>query len=90
MIPNMIKDLLSNVSPDDVFPLIIVSIGCMTAIVITIGIAITSTINAIHRRNATNRLKREMLELGLSSQEIEQVVQAAPPLEDAEELKAAK
>ena len=68
---------------DERFVLIIVGIVFATGlIIITIGI-IAGVINSIQKRNALIDLKREMLDRGMSAEEIQQVIQASPLPSDA-------
>jgi hypothetical protein len=65
------------------FVVIIVAIGCATAVLLgTFGI-ITSAINSVHRRRAEMELKREMIDRGMSADEIAKVIESAAPPEDA-------
>ncbi len=64
------------------FVVIIVAIGCATALLLgTFGI-ITSAINSVHRRRAEMELKREMIDRGMSADEIAKVIESAAPPED--------
>lgn len=65
------------------FVVIIVAIGCATALLLgTFGI-IASAINTVHRRRAEMELKREMIDRGMSADEIAKVIESAAPPEDA-------
>ncbi|HEY3393856.1 MAG TPA: hypothetical protein VGK58_14185 [Lacipirellulaceae bacterium] len=65
------------------FVVIIVAIGCATALLLgTFGI-ISSAINSVHRRRAEIELKREMIDRGMSADEIAKVIESAAPPEDA-------
>ena len=65
------------------FVIIIVVIGCATAMILgTLGIII-SAINSVHRRRAEMELKREMIDRGMSADEIAKVIESAAPPEDA-------
>jgi hypothetical protein len=65
------------------FVVIIVGIGCLTAVILgTLGI-ITSAINTVHRRRAEMELKREMIDRGMSGDEIAKVIESAAPPDDA-------
>jgi hypothetical protein len=65
------------------FVVIIVAIGCLTAVILgTLGI-ITSAINTVHRRRAEIELKREMIDRGMSGDEIAKVIESAAPPDDA-------
>jgi hypothetical protein len=63
--------------------LLIVGIGCATGIILgTFGI-VSSAINSIHRRRTEVDLKREMIERGMTADEIAKIIESASPPEDA-------
>jgi hypothetical protein len=62
---------------------LIIAIGCATGIIISIAGITAGIINAMHRRRIEEALKRDMLDRGMSAEEIVKVVEAAPPPEDA-------
>ena len=65
------------------FVLMIVALGCATAVILgTLGI-LSSAINSAHRRRAEMELKREMIDRGMSADEIAKVIESAAPPEDA-------
>jgi hypothetical protein len=65
------------------FLVIIVAIVCLAAVLLgTFGI-ISSAINTVHRRRAEMELKREMIDRGMSADEIAKVIESAAPPEDA-------
>jgi hypothetical protein len=69
-------------NPAQRFVLIIVAIGCATGVLLgTLGI-VTSAISSFHRRRAEMELKREMLDRGMSADEIAKVIESAAPPED--------
>jgi hypothetical protein len=64
------------------FVVIIVAIGCATGLLLgTFGL-ISSAINSVHRRRAEMELKREMIDRGMSADEIAKVIESAAPPED--------
>jgi len=69
--------------PDNRFTLLIVAIGCATGVLCTLVVFASSTINSIHRRRVEADMKREMIERGLSADEITKIVESAMPPEDA-------
>lgn len=77
-----LSEILERVAPDDILPLLVICVGCATAVLITLGVAAFSVFNSMHRRRHEQQLKREMLSMGLSTEEIERVVQCT-----AKELK---
>lgn len=67
---------------DERFVVLLVGISCFTVVTIILVSIIGSVVSGVHRRNAEYDLKREMLERGMSAEEIAQVVEAAPLPED--------
>jgi hypothetical protein len=55
------------------FVVIIVAIGCLTAVLL----------GTVHRRRAEMELKREMIDRGMSADEIAKVIESAAPPDDA-------
>jgi hypothetical protein len=65
------------------FVLFIVGIGCGTGIILgTLGI-LSGAITSVHRRRAEMDLKRDMIDRGMSAEEIAKVIESATPPEDA-------
>lgn len=69
--------------PSKRFSLLIVAIGCATGVICTLVVFISGTINSIHHRRVETDMKREMIERGMSADEITKVIEAAMPPEDA-------
>jgi hypothetical protein len=76
-------DLFSRLDPDKHFALIIVVIGCLTGVICTVVVFVSSTIISIHRRRTEMDIKREMIERGMSADEITKIIEAVSPPEDA-------
>src|SRR6187399_2095543 len=74
---------LSELDPNKQFALIVVVVGCATGVICTLVVFIASTINSIHHRRVEADMKREMIERGMSADEITKVIEAAMPPEDA-------
>lgn len=64
------------------FVLLIIMIVASTAILIVIPSIIATVYSGMHRRQAEMELKQEMLDRGMSAEEIAEVIKAAP-VEDA-------
>ena len=77
------SDNFFGLDPDKRFVVIIVGLGCLTAIIISLAGIISSWANSMHRRRMEIELKRDMLDRGMSPDEITKVIEAALPLEDA-------
>jgi hypothetical protein len=58
--------------------LLLVVIGCATAIIISAVSMISGAVNMVHRRRTQAELKRDMLERGMSAEEITSVIESAP------------
>jgi hypothetical protein len=77
--------ILDGIEPDKRFALLIVAIGCGTGIILgTFGI-LSSAINSLHRRRAEMDLKRDMIERGMSADEIARIIECAAPPDEATE-----
>jgi hypothetical protein len=74
---------LSDLDPRNRFALIVVVVGCATGVICTLIVSISSTINSIHNRRMEAEMKRDMIERGMSADEITKVIEAAMPPEDA-------
>jgi hypothetical protein len=74
---------LNDLNPNNRFALIVVVVGCATGVICTLVVFISSTITSIHHRRIEAELKREMIERGMSADEITKVIEAAMPPEDA-------
>ena len=70
---------------DERFVVLIVAIGCGTGVLIALTVIISNVVSSVHRRNSEYELKREMLDRGMTAEEIAQVIETAPPPEDGVE-----
>jgi len=75
------NDLL-NVDSDNRFALYVIVIGCVTGVICTIVVFTSTTINSVHRRRVEAEMKRDMVERGMSADEITKIIEAASPPED--------
>jgi hypothetical protein len=64
---------------DKRFVLMIIAIGCATGVICTIIGCASSAITSMHRRQAEADLKRELLDRGMSADEIARVVESTQP-----------
>ena len=67
---------------DKKFAVIAVFVGCATGVLCTLIVWTSNTITSIHRRRLEVDMKRDMIERGMTADEIVKVIEAAPPLED--------
>src|SRR4051794_210583 len=74
---------LTEFDPTKRFALIVIVLGCAVGVICTLIGTISSTINSIHRRRVEADMKREMIDRGMSADEITKVIEAAMPTEDA-------
>jgi hypothetical protein len=73
---------LFGLDKDERFVLLVVVVGCITGIILgSLGI-ISSLVGTIQRRRSEVDLKREMLDRGMSADEIAKVIEAATLPED--------
>lgn len=64
------------------FVVVLTAIGCFTGVVVSLAGIAYSCIDAIHRRRNEADLKRDMLDRGMSADEIVKVIEAASPPEN--------
>ncbi|RIK84070.1 MAG: hypothetical protein DCC67_05340 [Planctomycetota bacterium] len=65
------------------FIVILTAIGCLTGVVITLAGILYSAIDSAHRRRSEASLKREMLDRGMSADEVVKVIEASTPVDAA-------
>ncbi|MCG8449588.1 MAG: hypothetical protein MI725_08420 [Pirellulales bacterium] len=63
---------------DQRFVLLLVAIGCATAVLIAITAIGAGVYNSVKRRRQDMELKQEMLDRGMSAEEIAEVIKATP------------
>src|SRR4051812_29689283 len=73
---------LSELNPNNRVAVILVVVGCATGVICTLVVSIASTVNSIHHRRVEADMKREMIDRGMSADEITKVIEAAMPPED--------
>lgn len=71
-----------NLDPNKRFVLLVIALGCATGIVCTLITFAATTISSIHRRRVDASMKRDMIERGMSADEIARIIEAAMPPED--------
>lgn len=67
---------------DHRFVLLLVAVGCLTGGIIFIAALIAGTVRKMRQARLDDDLKREMIERGMSAEEIAQVIEAESPPED--------
>ena len=78
LVLGQLYDLLQGMEEDKLFVLMIISIGCFTAIVISLAGMLGGIWSSIRSKQIEADLKQDMLDRGMSAEEIQQVVEAAP------------
>jgi hypothetical protein len=78
-----VSGMLTEISPEQRFIVVIVAIGCAVAVILGLAGIISSTIGSVYRRRAELDLKREMIDRGMSADDIAKIIESATPPEDA-------
>jgi len=73
------SDLFFGLDQNQRFVLMIIAIGCVTAILVALPISLAGIYAKTRHRQAEAEMKREMLDRGMSSEEIAQIIESAPP-----------
>jgi hypothetical protein len=68
--------------PDKRFVLMIIGVGCATGILIALPSVVLNLVGNIQRHRLNMEFKREMLDRGMSADEISKIIEAAPLPED--------
>lgn len=72
-------DVFFGLEPSHRFVVLIVTIGCVTGIICTVVGCVTTMLSSQERTRTQAELKRELIDRGMTAEEIAQVVEAAPP-----------
>ena len=84
--PDQWADTFLGLDPEQRFALLIVALGCATGLIITLVCVISSAISQAHQRRLETEFKREMLDRGMSADEVAKVINASAPEEPASYL----
>lgn len=82
LLGDWVSDTFSGMQADHRFVLVVVAIGCATGVICTIVSFVSHTVNSIHRRRIEAEMKREMIDRGMSADEIAKIIEATAPPED--------
>ncbi|MEM8944565.1 MAG: hypothetical protein AAGD11_05215 [Planctomycetota bacterium] len=82
--------LLMGLDGEQRFVVMLVAIGCGTGALIAITAIITGVYTSLVARRELNDLKQDMLDRGMSSQEIAEVIEATPVADAASRFVKAK
>jgi len=69
--------------PEQRFVIVIIVIGCALVLTISLAGILAGVVTTIHKRRTEEGLKRDMLDRGMSADEIAKVIESARPPEDA-------
>ena len=72
------QSLLDRLGDDQLFVVMLVAIGCGTGIVIALVAIIGGIWNSVRQRQIEAEMKQDMLDRGMTAEEIEKVVKAQP------------
>jgi len=61
------------------FVLLIIAIGCATAVICTVVVSISSAISSVQRRRMDHELKQDLLDRGMTAEEVARVVESSQP-----------
>src|SRR3989304_2172560 len=64
---------------DKRFVLMIIAIGCATGVICTVVGCVSGAISSIQRRRLDHELKQDLLDRGMTAEEVARVVESAPP-----------
>lgn len=64
---------------DNRFVLMLVTIGCVTGVICTVVSCVSGAVNSIHRRRLDHELKQDLLDRGMTAEEVARVVESSPP-----------
>lgn len=70
-------DAMFGLDPSMRFSLLVVAIGCLTGVIITVVCVVSSAISQAQQRRIETELKREMLDRGMSADEVAKVIKAS-------------
>lgn len=73
------SDLFLDLGPGQRFVLLLSGIGCLTAAIISVVAVISKAVRSMHRSRLEAQIKRDMLDRGMTAEEIAKVVEAASP-----------
>ena len=78
-----VSGLVEGFDPEQRFVIVLVVIGCAMGLIIALAGIAAGVFSAVHRRRIEEGLKRDMLDRGMSAEEIVKVIESASPPEDA-------
>ncbi len=73
----MLDDLLSKIMPGEIIPLVAITLGISAGIIISLGAIIAGQVRRYRERQIATNLIHDLVERGLSADEIERLVRAS-------------
>ena len=77
------SSMFTGIEPGEQFVLLTVAMGCAVGVILGLAGIVSNAIGSIQHRRAEMDLKREMIERGMSADEITKIIEAAAPPEGA-------
>lgn len=75
--PDPWAEQLFGLDPSMRFSLLVVAIGCLTGLIITVVCVVSAAMSQAQQRRIETELKREMLDRGMSADEVAKVIKAS-------------
>jgi hypothetical protein len=82
------RDSFLGLDENQRFVVVLTALGCVTGVIITIVSIAYCWMDGVSKRRAEMDLKREMLDRGMSADEIAKVIEATPPSDAAQQWAA--
>jgi hypothetical protein len=68
-----------DIAPEQRWLLLVITIGCLVGLITTVAAIVMSSLRSIYKQRTETDLKRELVERGMSADEIAKIIQAAAP-----------
>jgi len=81
-------DMFFGLDQEQRFVLMIITIGCVTAVICTVVGCTAGTISSVHRRRLEQELKQELLDRNMTADEVARVVESSAPSDFLDRLAA--
>jgi hypothetical protein len=72
-------DFVVGIDPHQRWLILVIAISCSVGLIISLAGIVMKSITSMQRHRADTALKREMIERGMSADEIATIIQASPP-----------
>jgi hypothetical protein len=68
-----------DISPEHRWLLLVITIGCSVGLITAVTAIVTSALRSMHKHRSETELKRELVERGMSADEIATIIRAVAP-----------